>query len=458
MFDFIGRPVRAVLPTAVLTFALTAVATASHADPALAPQVLGYGWGVNGSGQLGDDKPIDHRVPTTLPGLPSDTRRIVGGAEFAIALLADTTVATWGANYAGQLGDGTTEPRSMPVRLPGLSGIVQVSAGDFHVLALDSGGDVWAWGDNVRGQLGDGTTVGHPAPEKVPGLTGFVQVSAGSRFSLGLRADGTVWAWGANDSGQLGDGTQQDSAYPHRVADLGDVTQVAGAFGGQHSLALRSDGTVWGWGGNYFGQLGDGRVVDTVLAPVQAVGLAGVSQIVAGEGSSLALAGGRVWTWGGNYFGQLGDGTFNDHPSPIQLALLGVTQISTGYSQSAAVLADGTVRSWGANFHGEVGSGSTDTFVPAPASVRGLTSVASVAPGFGFDLALVTPRQPTVLLVPDVTGTSVGDAFQRLRSAGLFGLRVDKDRDCTRVVSQNPRPGARTSLGSVVTVHVAVDC
>ena len=174
------------------------------------------------------------------------------------------------------------------------------------------------------------------------------------------------------------------------MAGLAGIIQVAGAFGGSHSLALRADGTVWAWGFGGYGQAGDGHTEDFVLTPVQVIGLTGATQIAAGEGSSYAVADGRLWAWGGNYFGQLGDGTRQDRAIAAPVAGIdGVTLAATGYSQTAVVLANGTLWTWGANFHGSQGTGSDEAFTTVPVEVAGLAGVTRVALGLSFDLALV---------------------------------------------------------------------
>ncbi len=377
----------------VLVGAVVATAgTPAVADPAAPPAAQVYGWGVDYGGQVGDGGIADVFTPQRL-ALPGDVRQVAAGGDSGVALTGEGQVWTWGANFSGQLGDGTTDPHA-PRPVPGLTGIVQVSAGDRHVLALDSDGDVWSWGGNERGQLGDGTTEEQDTPHRVPGLAGFVQVSAGAQSSLGLRADGTVWAWGANDWGELGDGTQNDSAVPLPVAGLADVVQVASAFGGYHSVALRADGTVWGWGANDWGQLGTGDADQWVVtSPVQALGVRGATQVVAGEGDTIALVDGQAWGWGGNYFGQLGDGTTDERHVPAPIGPDRVAQVATGYSDTVVRRTDGTLWAWGNNAgsqgtNGSLGTGSTAVFTTRPAPVPGLTGVIQVSTGFGFTLAI----------------------------------------------------------------------
>ena len=213
-----------------------------------------WAWGANWSGQLGDGTSTPSNVPLLLTG-PTGVVALAAGGEHSLAVQSDGTVLAWGANFSGQLGDGTTDERTSPVAVAGLTDVVALAAGYAHTLALKSDdGTVLAWGENFSGQLGDGTTNGRLTPVPVAGLTDVVAVAAGDSHSLALKSDGSAWAWGANYSGQLGDGTTNDQTLAVPVATLTDV--VAIAAGESHSLALRSDGSGWAWGANYSGQLG----------------------------------------------------------------------------------------------------------------------------------------------------------------------------------------------------------
>jgi hypothetical protein len=215
-----------------------------------------------------------------VTGLTGVTQ-VAAGTFHSLAVRSDGTVWAWGANNGGQLGDGTTTNRSVPVQVTGLTGVTQVAAGTFHSLAVRSDGTVWAWGNNLHGQLGDGTTTNRSVPVQVTGLSGVTQVAAGWGQSLAVKSDGTVWAWGYNLQGELGDGTTTDSPVPVPVAGLSGVVQVAatGGIGGGESLAVKSDGTVWAWG------------IHIGSVPVQVAGLSGVTQLAAGVGGHiLALA------------------------------------------------------------------------------------------------------------------------------------------------------------------------
>jgi hypothetical protein len=182
---------------------------------------------------------------------------------------------------------------------------------------LKNDGTVWAWGYNPDGQLGNRTYSDSNVPVQVLGLTGVTAIAGGGYHSLALKSDGTVWAWGRNDYGQLGNGTNSDSNVPVQVANLTRVTAIAGGYG-YRSLALKSDGTVWAWGYNYYGERGNGTTAASNV-PVQVSGLTGVTAIAEGDLHSLALkSDGTIWIWGWTECGQLGDGACVDSKVPKQ--------------------------------------------------------------------------------------------------------------------------------------------
>ncbi len=331
---------------------------------------------------------------------PAQTRPLPAatGVNGTLALLPDGTLRAWGENDYGQLGDGTETRRKAPVRVKGpggtgvLTGVVAVGSVSRTSLAVRSDGTVWAWGENNKGQVGDGTTTDRTTPVAVKGpggtgvLGGVVAVSGGYEFSVALKADGTVWGWGANDDGQLGNGTTTNSAVPVQVKGLAGVVAVAGGVDGYHALALKADGTIWAWGDNYDGQIGNGTTVDAVL-PTQVKGAGGAGvltsmvAIAAGETHSLALrSDGTVWAWGYNGYGQLGDGTTDTRTTPDKVTDLGgaASAIGSGSSHSLAVRTDGTVHAWGNNGDGQLGDGTTSERTK-PVRVRGINRGSGVS-------------------------------------------------------------------------------
>jgi alpha-tubulin suppressor-like RCC1 family protein len=298
------------------------------------------------------------------------------------------TVATWGANSVGQLGNGTTTDSSTPVQVSGLSGVTAIAGGHAYSLALRTDGTVWAWGHNESGQLGNGTTTNSSTPVQVSGLSGVTAIAAGFQYGLALRSDGTVWAWGLNEFGELGNGTTTNSSTPVQVSGLSGATAIAS--GNHHSLALRTDGTVWAWGHNLWGQLGNGTTADS-WTPVQVSGLSSVSSIASGEHFSLALrTDGTVWAWGDGVFGELGDGAMTNSSTPVQVSgLSGVIAIAGGFSFALAVRTDGTAWGWGLNSDGQLGNGTT-TSSSTPVQVNGLSGATAIAAGAFHGLVLRT--------------------------------------------------------------------
>ena len=334
----------AVAAIAVTAAPAAAAPAAGQTITAHLPGVFGYGW--NASGEVGDGT-TTHRatpVPVALPAIPSaSVQQLALGLNTpdAAALMADGTVDTWGYGGFGSLGDGTTADRPIPAPVPGLTGITQIANGSSYMLAVGTGGTVWSWGNNQKGQLGDGSTTSHDQPAQVPGLTGITQVAADSDHAIALRSNGTVMSWGSNAKGQLGDGTTTDRHSPAPVPGLTGIKQVAaGEFMG---YALRSDGTLFAWGNGY---LGNGT---TSSATPVAVPLAGVTQVATSGLDTLAIAGpsATVYAWGFNDGGEIGDGTQRiTRYTPVQLNLSGVTQVAEGADTSEALRSDGSVFAW----------------------------------------------------------------------------------------------------------------
>lgn len=299
------------------------------------------GWGTNGFGELGNGTTTATATPTLVTGLAGATAiNSAKGGSHSSAIKSDGTLWSWGYNWAGQLGDGTTINRSTPVLVGGLTGVIAAASGGYHSVAVRSTGAVWAWGANWHGQLGDGTTTDRLRPVQVAGLASVASVAAGDNHTVALKGDGTVWAWGENWHGQLGDGTNTRRTKPTQVMGLSGVTAIK--TGGRHTVALKRDGTVWCWGANWVGQLGDGTTTNR-NSPVQASGLTGISAI---SGAAALKADGTAFVWGGQF-----------GPTPVLHAKLGVVAaIDVGTHHSVATRANGTVWVWGTvNTSGQLG-------------------------------------------------------------------------------------------------------
>lgn len=275
---------------------------------------------------------------------------------------------------------------------PRLSAAV-LSGGQMHTVVVKPDGSVWSWGTAVLGQLGDGEMArGISDSAQAKDLFDVQAVAAGGNHSLALKKDGTVWAWGDNFWGELGDGTHTTRDVPARVPDLDHIVAIASGY--LHSMALGADGTVWAWGDNHFGQLGDGTTSES-RKPVRVHGLSNASAIAAGFFHSAAIdRSGHVWTWGQNTRGQLG------HESPTAQTLpdgvQGVTDavaVAGGQFHTLALRRDGTVWSWGGDTFGQLGRGTAGAASMAPGIVPGLPRVTMVAAGEDHSVVLTDEGQ-----------------------------------------------------------------
>jgi alpha-tubulin suppressor-like RCC1 family protein len=279
-------------------------------------------WGQNSFGELGIGKisTPGALVPTQVPGV-TDCVQIAGGAQHTCVVRTDGTVSCWGSNDSGQVG----QPKSMPIvtsatTVAGLTAAAEVQGGEKYTCARNTDMTVACWGDNSLGQLGDGTNVSRAAPMPVTGLAADVLEIAVGRFSVCARhSSGAVSCWGSNSNGQLGNGNHEDSNVPVDVVGIPDATQLA--VGLQHACAARSTGIVSCWGSNSEGQLGDGEIskVDSLM-PVDVQGIAQVSSIAAGSVHTCARDSAGLACWGENLVNQLGDGTTTNRSLPVSVA------------------------------------------------------------------------------------------------------------------------------------------
>ena len=312
-------------------------------------------WGSNTAGQLGDGTTTD-RVDPARVGTRADWATVEGGTDYSVAIKQDGSLWAWGSNN-GRLGDGTTTSRATPVRI-GTDRWKAVSAGEAHTLGIKADGTLWAWGQNWSGQVGDGTTTKRTAPVRISADTTWTSVAAGNHHSAAVRSDGTLWTWGANFSGQLGeplvitlpdDGTSgRFRTTPKRIGTATTWRSVSAHF--DHTLALRSDGTLWSWGANERGALGVGTTTNG-FAPAQ-VGTDRWTAVTAGVSRSFGIkADGSLWAWGENSYGALGDGTTTDQLVPVRIAgAQRWAQVASGSFGAVAVASDGSLWQWGENW------------------------------------------------------------------------------------------------------------
>ena len=432
-------------------------------------------WGANTDRQLGDGSTTNRTSPVSSnSGLLAGKSiiRTAAGDSHNLVATADGLLSGWGLNSSGQTGAGGLPAGPLQGKT-----IASIAAGGAHSLALCSDGSTYAWGQNIYGALGDGgsTSSSTPVAVKADGVLAGRKpgaVAAGSLHSLLLTADGSVFSWGYNFWGQLGNGSKTLSNVPVHVSTAGALAGrriTAIAAGDAHSLALSSDGLAFAWGKNTEGQLGDGTTTDR-SAPVAVLtggALAGkaVVAIAAGQDHSLALTSdGMVFAWGRNTYGQLGDGSTTQQTSPVAVsAPVGwttdpIVAIAAGDSHSLALSASGVAFSWGRNQSGQLGNGgTTQSVVPVPVDASGLLAgrrVVSIHAGGSHNLAVFAKAGlPMVTGAPrDVTCVHVSPATVDFTAAAVdvFPYQVRWQRSVSGIngpfdeITDNPSATSET--------------
>ncbi|HVT78846.1 MAG TPA: RHS repeat-associated core domain-containing protein [Acidimicrobiales bacterium] len=368
-----------------------------------------YAWGNNANGQLGVGDTNPRSTPTQVSGLSSGVIAIATRNNSSYALKSDGTLVSWGRNDAGQLGSGDTVEYHSPHAVASVAGATAVSAGEFSAYALTSSG-VKSWGLNTLNQLGrtcSGSACWTPA--LVGGLTGLTitAIAAGGYHGVALASTGSVYVWGSNSDGQLGQGTiggtNPSSAIPiTTIANIGSVN--AGRY---LTVAIGTDGTTYTFGDNANGQLGDGTTTDTGTATNQPAEARGDESSLnnsapGGWYHTLALrTNGTVAASGLNSSGQLGDGTTTDRNKPVAVnGLKNITAVATGLYHSVALDTAGNVWTWGQNTNGQLGDGTTtDRHLP----IRVYTASNAPAPNNFPATAIAANGNTTYALLSDGT-------------------------------------------------------
>ena len=399
-------------------------------------RLLAWGGGYTYYGQLGNGSSASSPLP-----VPVDTSgvlagktviAIASGPSHSLALCADGTLATWGYNYYGQLGNRSTNSSSLPVlvdRTGVLAGktVVRIAAGNNDCLVLCSDGTLAAWGDNWDGALGNNSTISSSVPVLVD-MSGVLAgksvsaIAAGNHTCLALCADGNIATWGWNDYGQLGNNNIISSSVPvlvDRTGVLAGKTVTTIASENTHNLALCSDGTVAAWGYNNYGQLGNNSTTNSnVPVAVTKTGVLAAKTVLAiavGDSHSLALcADGSLAAWGYNNYGQLGNNNITNSSVPVLVTQTGVLAGKTvvgaiaGDSHSIALCADGTLAAWGYNVYGQLGNNSTsNSSVPVTVSQSNLgvgERAMSFGAGAGQSVALFAEPPPPVVVTQSASG------------------------------------------------------
>ena len=352
-----------------------------------------YAWGFNSTGQLGDNTIIDRSSPVSVVGGFTDWVQASGSSLHSLGVRANGTLWAWGNNVDGRLGDNTIVSRSSPVSVVGgFTDWIQASAGTSHSLGLRANGTLWAWGVNGFGRLGNNTIIDRSSPVSVVGgFTDWIQASASTFHSLGVRSNGSLWAWGYGGYyGRLGDNTITNKSSP--VSVVGGFTDwIQASAGPSHSLGLRANGTLWAWGNNGQGRLGDNTTANR-SSPVSVVGgFTDWVQAGAGGYHSLGLrSNGTLWAWGNNFNGELGNNTTINRSSPVSVVggFADWVQASAGGGHSIGVRANGTLWAWGNNGSGRLGDNTIANRSSPVSVVGGFTDWVRSSAGDGHSLGL----------------------------------------------------------------------
>jgi alpha-tubulin suppressor-like RCC1 family protein len=287
-------------------------------------------------------------------------QNISAGNYHNLALKPNGTLWAWGYNKFGQVGTDTIN-KLLPIQIGTDTDWLSISTGLTFSTALKNDGTLWVWGNNVDGELGDGTFVNKNLPTQLGTDNDWKFISAGYANTLAIKTNGTLWAWGFNGNGELGDGTLVSKNLPTQIGTDSDWESVS--TNKTHTVAIKTDGTLWAWGFNGNGELGDGTLVNKTV-PTKIGTDTDWSLICSGDNHTIALkTNGTLWAWGYNGFAALGDDTFVNKNVPTQIGTdTNWKSISAGFRHSIALKTDGTIWTWGTTTYGQIGLGQINNF------------------------------------------------------------------------------------------------
>ena len=336
------------------------------------------GWGLNSSGQLGHNDQKTYSSPVVVVGSPSFIS-IAGGNTHSLGLKVDGSAWGWGYGSFGQLGHNDQNSYSSPVIVVGGHSFTNILAGYNLSLGLKADGTTWSWGYNADGELGHNDTTNMSSPKLIVGNHSFINISGGVYHFIGLKVGGTAWAWGNNPFGELGIYTDTNNR-SSPVAVVGNHSFINTVGGAYHLLGLKINGSVWAWGRNDAGQLGFAIDTTNRSSPVQVAGGHSFISIADGSNHSLGLKiDGSAWGWGYNFDGELGHNDTNYRSSPILVVgSHSFINITCGQNNSLGLKADGNVWAWGSNSSGQLGLYTDTNYRSSPVAVVGRYSFSKI--------------------------------------------------------------------------------
>jgi len=365
-------------------------------SPPAGKELWGWGYGrqLMGQGASGGA----YSSPTQVGAL-TDWSSVSVPGNHSHATKNDGTLWSWGTGTSGELGNGDNINASSPIQIGGLTDWLSASlgGGDFHAIAVKTDGTLWSWGQGTSGKTGQANTDNISSPTQVGALTDWASVSAsGQETSFAVKTDGTAWSWGSDQNrGVLGLGDNNiNRSSPVQIGALTDWSAIS--CGDKIAVALKTDGTMWSWGANYYGDdkgaLGLGDVV-TRSSPTQIGALTTWDSHAVGKNHTLAIkTDGTLWSWGKGDDGNLGHGNVNDLSSPSQVgSLTDWAACSCDVeTNSFAIKTDGTAWSWGSNSSGRLGQGDVIAR-SSPVQIGSATNWDSIDAAGNHTMAIRTP-------------------------------------------------------------------
>jgi len=336
-----------------------------------------YCWGYNFYGQVGDASLTNRRTPVQV-GSDNTWSNISAGYMNTCGAKSGNTGHCWGYNQYGQLGNGTTGFKMIPNQVGSDTNWTQVLTGDMHTCSVKSDNTLFCFGYNVSGSLGDGTTIKKQVPVQIGGAD-WSRVEGGNNYAVGahtcgIKTDKSLFCWGYNMYGQIGDGTTGTRLSPTLIGS--DTTWTQLSVGDKYSLARKTDNSLWFWGYNYYGQLGDGTTANKKSPTAAGGGAAEWAQVAADYGHICGVkTSGTLFCWGWNIYGQLGDGTTGNRKAPVQESSSATTwsqsagTLGVGYWHSCAIKTNDTLFCWGSNGNYQLGIGTYDQKKTSPFQV-----------------------------------------------------------------------------------------
>ena len=339
--------------------------------------------GRNQRGELGQNNQTDYSSPVQIPGTTWSNLGTNGrGYQSNAAIRSDGTLWVWGGNQVGELGQNNETSASSPVQIPGTDWST-VTTAFRRMTAIKSDGTMWSWGYGGTGALGQNNTTQYSSPVQIPGT--WSDASVGSSGVHGIKTDGTLWGWGGSANGQLGNNNDANVSSPIQISyGPGSWSKISG--GELSTFAIGTDGTLWAWGKNHHGQLAQNNRTERSV-PYQVGTDSTWSEVGSGTyySSNAIKSDGTMWQWGYNRDGNLGQNNTTSYSSPVQVPGTTWNHVDGGYQITGATKTDGTLWTWGRNEHGALGQNNLTDY-SSPVQIPGTWKTGKEGLDVGYDI------------------------------------------------------------------------